>query len=96
MATKLKWGPHPEMYSADRTERARADGYEILVYDVPPFPQHQQPERMIGWEIFADPPRYMRQVAKGTAASYDQAKADATATHSALVASKEMPRTEEK
>jgi len=41
---------------------------------------------MIGWEIFADPPRYMRQVAKGSAETYDQAKVEATAAHSALVA----------
>jgi len=86
MATKLQWGPHPEMYSAERTERARTDGFEVLAYDVPPDPQSERPERMIGWEIFADPPRYTRQVARGTAATYDQAKADATAAHSALVA----------
>lgn len=86
MDAKLKWGPHPEMYSAERTERARADGFEVLVYDVPPAPQGGSPERMIGWEIFADSPRYMRQVARGTAATYDQAKADATAAHSTFVA----------
>lgn len=79
----LIWGPHPEMWSADRTERARSSGFEVLVYDLPPSPDF--PRRLIGWEIFTGP-RYLRQVAKGEAESYEQAKVDATAAWAALCA----------
>lgn len=80
---RLTWGPHTEMWSASRTERARSSGFEVLVYDLPPSPDF--PCRLIGWEIFTGP-RYFRQVAKGEAESYERAKADATAAWTALTA----------
>lgn len=78
----LIWGPHPEMWSADRTERARSSGFEVLVYDLPPSPGF--PRRLIGWEIFTGP-RYLRQVAKGEAGTYEQAKVDAAAAWTILL-----------
>ncbi len=80
-AMTLVWGAHPEMSSATRTERACDGRLEILVYDLPPA---QGSERVVGWEIFADPPGYYRQVAKGKADGYDAAKADAMAAYERL------------
>ena len=65
------WRPDAEFWSANRAEHRFADGYELIVFDLPAANGYLA---TIGWELFGRP-EYMTLVASGQAASLSEAKA---------------------
>src|SRR6266700_4006192 len=64
------WRPDPQFWSANRAEHRLADGYELVVFDLPAADGYPA---TIGWELFGGLD-YMTLVASGQAASFDEAK----------------------
>jgi hypothetical protein len=75
-AGKIEWSHDPEFWSATAAEHAFVGPYELVAFDIPPSDQF--PARDIGWELFGGE-KFMSQLAKGKAASFDEAKAAAEA-----------------
>jgi hypothetical protein len=65
------WRPDSEFWSANRAEHRFADGYELVVFDLPAA---NGSPAIIGWELFGGPD-YLTLVASGQAASLSEAKA---------------------
>jgi hypothetical protein len=64
------WRPDPQFWSANRAEHRFADGYELVVFDLPAANGYPA---TIGWELFGGLD-YMTLVASGEAASLSEAK----------------------
>ena len=65
------WRPDSEFWSANRAEHRFADGYELVVFDLPAV---NSSPAIIGWELFGGPD-YLTLVASGQRASLIEAKA---------------------
>ena len=65
------WRPDSEFWSANRAEHRFADGYELVVFDLPAV---NGSPAVIGWELFGGTD-YLTLVASGQAASLIEAKA---------------------
>ena len=64
------WHPDSEFWSANRAEHRFADGYELVVFDLPAA---NGSPAIIGWELFGGL-ECTKLVASGQAASFDEAK----------------------
>ena len=64
------WRPDSEFWSANRAEHRFADGYELVVFDLPAANGYPA---TIGWELFGGLD-YMALVASGQAVSLSEAK----------------------
>jgi hypothetical protein len=69
----MKWEREPEFTTANRAERCRVGGYELVAFDLP---ADRAGPRIIGWEVFG-PPRRQRLLARGDSKTFDDAKAAA-------------------
>jgi hypothetical protein len=67
-AGTIEWSHDPEFWSATAAEHAFVGPYELVAFDIPPSDQF--PARDIGWELFGGE-KFMSQLAKGKAASFD-------------------------
>jgi hypothetical protein len=65
------WRPDSEFWSANRAEHRFADGYELVVFDLPAAKGYRA---TIGWELFGGL-EYKTLVTSGQAASFGEAKA---------------------
>jgi hypothetical protein len=67
---RTMWHPDSEFWSANRAEHRFANGYELVVFDLPAANGNPV---TIGWELFSGPDS-MTLVASGQAASLSEAK----------------------
>ena len=83
------WRPDSEFWSANRAEHRFADGYELVVFDLPAANGYPA---TIGWELFGGL-EYMTLVASGQATSLSEAKdACEAALVQALVTLRDPPK----
>jgi hypothetical protein len=79
----VRWQKDLKMWSATRAERALpGHGYELGAFDIPATGRDP---RIIGWEVYLGPPHYDELVAKGEAASFEEAKSAAVAAWADLI-----------
>jgi hypothetical protein len=64
------WRPDSEFWSANRAEHRFADGYELIVFDLPTANGYPA---TIGWQLFGGP-EFMTLVASGQATSFGEAQ----------------------
>jgi hypothetical protein len=88
-AGKIEWSHDVEFWSATAAEHVFVGPYELVTFGTPPSDQF--PARDIGWELFGGE-KFMSQLAKGKAASFDEAKATAEAELAAQMRAEALRR----
>ena len=88
------WTRLAAMWSAEQAEHALVAGYELTAFVIAADPAKGW-EREIGWEVHGGP-KLLDLVAKGSADSFDDAKAQAVAAWQAARATASRPGTKPK
>ena len=90
LSARNMWRPDSEFWFANRAEHRFANGYELVVFDLPATNGYPA---TIGWELFGGL-EYMTLVTSGQAASLSEAKdACEAALVQALAALRHPPKT---